>query len=164
MKKRAMIVIILVTAVTGCSALKKKESDFFSSKEIKILEATTSAIGYDYGYDSEPDLDYVFSYTYGEKGVKNKPAKLKGALDKFEKRSLIRFYEKVYILKFKTIKVRGKYREKKEWKEYTHVDKYLLPTLEKYVQMLEGQVLVKAPDYRSRIASRKKEIEAVFAR
>ncbi len=164
MNKRAMIAIILVAAVTGCSALAKKESDFFNGKEIKMLDATTSAIGYNYGYDSEPDLDYVFSFTYSEKGVKNKPAKLKGALDTYDNRSLVRFYEKVYILKFKTIKVRGKYRENKRWKEYTHVNKYLLPTLEKYIQLLEGQVLVKVPEYRSRIASRKKEIEAVFTR
>jgi hypothetical protein len=164
MRMRTIIIIMLVTAVTGCSALTKKESDFFNSNEIKMLEATTSVIGYDYGYDSEPDLDYVFTYKYSEKGVKNKPGKLGGALEGFDKSSLVRFYEKVYILRFKTIKVRGKYRENREWKEYTHVDKYLLPSLEKYIQLLEKQVLVKAPDYRSRIASRKKEIEAVFTR
>lgn len=164
MKSRAMISVILVAAITGCSALMKRESDFFSSKEIKILEATTSAIGYDYGYDSEPDLDYVFTFTYSEKGMKNKSAKLKGALDKFDNSSLVRFYEKVCILRFKTIKVKGKYRENKDWKEYTHVSKYLLPTLEKYIRLLEEQVLAKVPAYGSKIASRKKEIEAVFTR
>ncbi len=162
MKKRAMLVIILIAAITGCSALVKKESNFFSGEEIEILKATTQAIGYDYGYDSEPDLDYVFSHSYSDKDVKGRLLKIKKALDRFDNSSLIKFYEKVYILRFKTIKVQGKYRELKEWKYYTHVNKYLLPSLEKYLQLLEEQLLVKVPEYRTRIATRKKEIEDVF--
>lgn len=164
MKFRTIVFLLLSIQFIQCSSFSKKGSTFFTNKEKEILKASTAAMGYDYSYDAEIDLDYIFSNPYSSAGIKNKNLQLEKSLKKFDRSSVIIFYEKVYMLKVKTLSLISTYKEDEEWKEYTHIKKYLYPVLEKYFESLEKVVLKINPKYRSKIKNKKIELETDMLR
>ncbi len=62
MKKLLLSVILLITAVNCQVAqlIPVKHNGYYSKIELKIHMLATSAIGYDYGFDTHLDINYVY--------------------------------------------------------------------------------------------------------
>jgi len=136
-----------------------EKSDFYSKSDIDILEKTTASIDFNYGYDPVVSLNYVFAFAHGEKNLKGNEAKFNGVLNGIDTTSLIQFYEKMYKLKSMTVYKMEDYEWTKDWKNYTYVNKYLLPGFDLFFTLLENQVFLRDKSYRDKVAKIKKEID-----
>ncbi|MCP4130465.1 MAG: hypothetical protein GY754_05740 [bacterium] len=164
MKFRRFIIILLPIFFMQCSMYYyffKDESTFFTPRERQMLASTTQAVGYDYGYDVKVSLDYVFPAAPGDGDISGKGSAMATALATYDGKAVVAFYEKMYTLRAMTLFKMAEYKEDEDWKEFTYIEKYLLPSLEKYVTLLQGQALRKEASYGSIIEKRKKLIEDI---
>ncbi len=151
-------IALTVLGLSGCGTYFRivgKESKTFTSKEISILERTTQAIRFDYGYDDSLDIDYVYSYPDAQKDIRNNEKKFFAALDDTDTETLISFYEKVYEVYQKTVIWEKLAESGRKWIRYTYISKYLLPGIDTYTGILERAVLSRDPGYSGKIGERK---------
>lgn len=154
MKIMTVMVLIAMMPLRVLSA--PLSGDYFTGEEMEILQGTAKSIGFDYGYDFDMNLTYIFTNSFNKDDSGEKIKKFSGVPDKTTKKNLIAFYEKVVKLKEITSLKMERFREKEIWKNYTFINKYLLPYLERYLRYLENGVLDGDPAYKSSLADRKK--------
>lgn len=164
MKLKILIILLLPLMLVQCSIwynLTKKESKYYTPDELVMLQETTSAGGFSYGYDPDLDLDYIFvAGTYSAKELEAKSKAMRDVLIKYDNKRVVAFYEKIFRLQ-SIIEWNMNYYEKKEkWEKYTLIKKYILPDIEKYTEMLEKNILLIDKDYRGIIEERKKQIKS----
>ena len=145
MKMRGIVIVCLCLFTQRCATyyhlFSVEKSTYFSVKDAELLEKTTHAIDFDYGYDQVMDLDYVFPVTQGYTSYKDGEKELSRALEGIEPRTVVSFFEKIYRLKkFSELRME-KYSEDGDWKDYTYIQKYLLPPLVHYADVLEKQAV-----------------------
>ncbi len=164
MRLKLIIVLLLPLMFSQCSVwynLTKKESKYYTPDELVLLKETTSAAGFSYGYDTNLDLDYIYiEGTYSDKELAAKEKAQRDIISAYEIERVTAFYEKIFRLK-SIIQWNMNYYEKKEkWAEYTLIKKYILPDTEKFVEILEKNLLLINRSYRDIIEERKKKINS----
>jgi len=161
MKK--LLILLLPLFMLNCGlwySFTKKESTYYTEEEKVMLDATTAAIDFRYGFDPGLELDYVYrAGNFPDRELEGKSKKMLEALKQFDKQKVVAFFEKMFRLK-ETLSLRMKEAEKdEEWEDYTLLQKYILPDMEKYIEMLEKNVLLIDRDYKNTIEERKGAIK-----
>jgi hypothetical protein len=165
MKCRVAMMVLSCLFLVRCAAyyhmfsFSSPKSTFYTEKEKEILEKTVKSIDFDYGFDSALELDYVFPHSPGYTEFKTSDKELSRALEGSDASTLIEYNEKIYRLKKLTILKMEKYRDDGNWKEYTFINKYLLPPLDHYADAVEKQALKRDKGYQYEIDKRKKAID-----
>lgn len=139
------------------SKRSKFGDNFLSKEEVSILNQTTQAIDYDYGYDNIIDLSYIFSFSYSDKNFSQKEKDFSAIVNRIESNIL-----ELYVIKINKIyhmtEYKLKYFKKRaEWKYYTFIKNELLPPLEKYKILLEKYSYKRNPALRTVIEKEKKK-------
>ncbi len=164
MKLKILIILILPFMLMQCSLwynLTKKESKYYSPDELALLQETTSVSGFGYGFDPDLDLDYVYvAGTYSAKELEAKAKAMRDVLIKYDSKRSVAFYEKLFRLKSIIEWNMNYYNKKETWEKYTLIKKYILPDTEKYVEMLEKNILLIDRNYSGIIEERKKQIKS----
>jgi len=164
MRLKLIIILLLPLMFTQCSVwynLTKKESKYYTQDEIVLLQETTSASGFSYGFDPDLDLDYIYiAGTYSDKELAAKEKAQRDVISAYETERVTAFYEKIFRLKSIIEWNMNYYKKKEKWEEYTLLKTYILPDTEKFVEMLEKNLLLINRDYRNIIEKRKKKISA----
>ncbi|HPS58844.1 MAG TPA: hypothetical protein PK514_12130 [Spirochaetota bacterium] len=160
---KRLIFLLLPLFLLNCSTwyqITKKESRYYTDEEKQILEVTTAAVDFRYGFDQSLELDYVYKAgTFSEKELDDKNKKMLEVLRKIEKPRVVAFYEKMFRLKEIIAWNMNHALQDKEWGDYTLISKYILPDTEKYVEMLEKNVILIDQNYKTTIQERKGEIK-----
>ena len=161
--KRIIPLLLPLLLILNCSTwyqLTKKESRYYTEEEKLILEATTAAIDFRYGFDPSLELDYVYKAgTFSEKELTDKNKKMLEVLRKIDREKVVAFYEKMFRLKEIITWNMNNAQKDGEWDDYTLISKYILPDTEKYVEMLEKNVILIDQNYKRTIEERKGEIK-----
>lgn len=157
------IILLLLTAACGeaslLSNLLQKESRLISEPEKKMIIETSSSIGFGYGYDPDLEIDYVYrSREVPEKEISAKSGEMNKTLQKYDTDTLIRLYEKVLQMKETQVWKLDYAGERKNWHDYTFIQKYTLPDMELYFNMIEKYVIQSDQAYASKIEQRKSKI------
>lgn len=139
-------------------AMSRGVSDYYSEEQQALLEKTTAAAGYSFGYDEDIDLNYVFEAAPDK--ISAKPAYNREVRQAFtaagEKKSTD-FFERILYLRELTKATMAKYEKFERWTEYTNIKVYLLPPLEGYISVLQKEFLSIYPA--SSVASEKNRKE-----
>jgi hypothetical protein len=163
MKIKIAMALLACLCVSRCATFfhvfPGPQSDFYSEREKEILAKTTKSIEFDYGYDQFVELDYVFPMTRGYAEFKTNDKELVRATDGVDDGALIAFSEKIYRLRKITMLKMEKFRAEGDWRDYTFLDKYLLPPLTHYSGVLEKQVIKRDRTYMNQLEKRKKAID-----
>jgi len=165
MKVRIAMAAFTCLFLTRCAAyynvisFTNPKSTYYTEQEKKLLEKTVKSIEFDSGYDPFLDLEYVYPLTPGYTEFKAGDKGLSKALEDSDSQTLIGYSEKIYRLKAITEIKMEKCRNKGDWKNYTFLNKYLLPPLAYYSGALEKQALKKDKSYQGEIDKRKNTIE-----
>jgi len=159
---KRLVFFLLPLFLLQCSTwyqLTKKESKYYTVEEKQILEATTASVDFRYGFDPSLELDYVYKAgTFSEKELEDKNKKMLEVLRGIDRAKVIAFYEKMFRLKEIITWNMNNAQNEKEWDDYTLISKYILPDTEKYVEMLEKNVILIDQNYKNTIQERKGEI------
>ncbi|MBP7737363.1 MAG: hypothetical protein KA369_15390 [Spirochaetes bacterium] len=165
MKIRIAMVAGMCLLLTRCATyyhmfdFTVPRSNFYTEQEKEILEKTTKSIEFDYGYNPNLDLDYVFPVTKGYTEFKAGDKDLSRALDGVDSTTLIAYSEKVYRLRKMTAMRMEKYRTSGQWDNYTLISKYLMPSLDFYSGMVEKQAMKRDRDYMNNIEKKRKDLD-----
>ena len=163
--KRFTIYFMLITAAltfAHCPAfysINKKESKLYTAEQTVILEKTTKALEYDFAYDPDVNLDYIFEFNKNKRDLAKAERELNKTADTIKLETFINFYEKIYSLKLLTQIRLEEYRSDEEWKYVTYIEKYLLPPLNGYLASLEKYVANKDREYGKTLPEKKKAVE-----
>jgi len=161
-RKNLGLLLIPVLILTQCSTwykLTRKESDYYTPAELKILIDVTDAADFRYGFDPDLELDYIYmAGKFSSSELASKETKMKDTLSKYSRDELINFYEKIYRLTEILAWNIKDYKADEDWAEATLIEKYLLPDTLKFHEMLEKNVIRIDEKYRSIINQRKKVI------
>jgi len=158
MKLRLSIMIMLVILFPLNIFPARFTGDYFSTEEMEILAATSKSIGFDFGYDFDMNLVYIFTNTFNKDDAADKNKKFTALPEKITKEALKKFYEKVFKLVEITSLKMERFKDQEVWKNYTYINKYLLPYLERYFKYLENEVLAGDQAYKGMVAERKKAL------
>ncbi len=163
MKRKVVLFILpclfLLRCATYYHLLGEDKSDFYSGKEVEILDKTVKSVEFGYGYEVDLDLDYLFPLYQGFNEFKPDGKELEKAIDGMDAATLISYSEKIYWLK-RTAEYKLKNCEKiGDWRNYTFIEKYLLPPIGYFSGLLEKQALKKDKNYSEMIDKRKKAID-----
>jgi hypothetical protein len=161
MKRIAIKIMLIITSMTfiycpAFFALNKKESKFYTPEETIILEKTTKALEYDFAYDPDINLDYIFEFSRTKKDIPKNEKEFSKVIDTIKTDSLISFYEKIYSLKIQTLIKLEEYKIDESVKYITYLEKYILPPLNSYFSVLEKYVVIRDNNYSKSLPARKK--------
>ena len=141
---------------------KKREElvfSFFTKEDLSILDRATQALDYDYGYDKEIELAYVFSFAHSEKNRAQKEKDFSKIIEQLKVDSLVDFHYKIYKLFSMTAYKMEIYRKRKDWRYYIYIKSDLFPPLKNFYTLIEKSALMKTPSLREALERSKKEIE-----
>ena len=153
--------IFLAFAITGCAQyydIFGKQSNYFTERELQLLDDSLEALEMGRGYDPEVDLEYIYTHSFTSKNERQQTSRLAGALKNVSPEEFIEFYEKIYRLRMLTEGKMDRYNRDVEMINYTYLKKYLLPGLDFYLSLLESEVLKRDSGYADIIDERKDEI------
>jgi len=165
MKFRIAMMAFTCLFLTRCAvyynviSFTNPKSTFYTEREKELLEKTVKSIDFDYGFDPALNLDYVFPVSPGFTEFKAGDKELTRALEGSDSETLIGYSEKIYRLKTITVMKMEKYRTDGNWKNYTFINKYLLPPLNYYSDAVEKQALKRDRKYQNEIDGRKNLID-----
>jgi hypothetical protein len=151
--------LLLVRCATYYHLLGEDKSTFYSDQQKIILEKTLKSIDFDNGYSQDVDLNYLYPLYQGFTVFKQGDKELLRAIDGMDAITLISHSEKIYWLKNVAAYKMRRYEKSGDWKNYTYVEKYLLPPIQYYSELLEKQALKKDKTYADRIEKRKTAID-----
>ncbi len=171
MRTKLLLLIILPLMLIECQTsiwtmITRKDSKLFTASELLIIADTTSAIGFQYGFDPDLEMDYVYRSGTGittDKDFTAKSPEMKKALLKYKTDEIITFFEKIIELKEAQLWKLNLYRERKKWPNATYLQKYVLPDTNLYFDILEKNVLETVPEYSEKISQRKEEIKMALS-
>ncbi len=165
MRIRIAIMIVMCFFMTRCAtyyhmfSFTVPKSTYYTDQERKLLEMTTKSIEFDYGYNADLDLDYVFPVSSGYTEFKAGDRDLSKVLESVDSKTLIAYSEKIYRLKKMTAYRMEYYRSAGQWNNYTLINKYLFPPIDFYSSMVEKQAMKRDRDYMNNIEKRKKSMD-----
>jgi len=165
MKFRIAILALMCLFMARCAtyyrifSYNEPKSTFYTGGEKAILEKTVKSLDFDYGYDPALDLDYVVPLTEGFSEFRAGEGELARALADVDGRALADYNDKLYRLKKITLMKLEQCREDRIWKNYTFINKYLLPPLEYYSGLIEKQAIKRNSSYAREIDNRKRAVD-----
>jgi hypothetical protein len=142
---------LLIAFAGGCAAMPVREDTIFTPSEKRILEKSTEALDYGYGYDHDVGLDYIHSYAFSETNMPAREKALAAALRDFETGEILGFYSKLYRLGIMMQYRLKEYEKGKTWKQYTYLKNYLLPPVETFTGHIRKQLLARDPSLERRL-------------
>jgi len=163
--KKIFIVLLMPVFLVQCSSIPfvgkffRSESKFFTEGEKVVLSQTTKAIGYNFSFDPDLKLDYIYSNSSDVELAKKKEKDFKKVLESFKKEEITSFYEKIYRLKLLLTYTMEEAKKDKDWNDYTLIKKYILPGFTVYYDMLERNVYKIVPEYKETAVKKKALIE-----
>ncbi len=163
--RRLLTLILFTTLLAGCqqsswTGLLKKESRLFTENEKVMVADTAAAIGFGYGYDPDLEIDYVFkTRELSDSEIDAKSGEMGKILKKYDTGIVIRFYEKAYQMKETQVWKMDYALERKHWHDYTFIQKYTLPDMERYFDILDKHVVQSDTAYASKLQQRKAKIK-----
>lgn len=160
MKYILKIIILLPVLINSCTLMQPrvKNDNFFLPGERTIMDKTTAAIDYGFCYDTDVELNCIFSFSSNEISPQ-KEKELFNLLKEFKIAELKNFYEKLYRLKSMNLCKMNIYKKEKEWINYTYLKNYLIPPLEIYESLLQKYVILNSPEYESILGKIKQRID-----
>ncbi len=163
MKRIAIQIMLIITAMTFiyCPAFfgfNKKESKHYTPEEIVILEKTTKALDYDFAYDPDVNLDYIFEFSRTKKDAAKNEKEFAKVIETIKPTSYIIFYEKLYSLKLLTQMQLEDHKNDENWKYTIYIEKHLLPPLNSFIEIIEKYIATKDKDYGKALPAKKKLI------
>lgn len=165
MKIRTAILALMCLFMVRCAtyyrifSFNEPKSVLYTEQEKEILEKTVKSIDFDYGYDGELDIDYVVPMTEGFTEFKAGEGDIARALEGVDGGTLADYNDKIYRLKKTTLMKMEQYRADGNWKNYTYINKYLMPPLDYYSGLIEKQAVKKNRSYLYEIDKKKKAID-----
>jgi hypothetical protein len=155
-------VLLLECRTMSWSELTRKNSSLYSDIEKIMIEETTTAVDFKYGYDPDLDLDYVFKAgTFTDKDIAAKSPEMKKVLLKYKPKEIISFYEKTFLLKESQLLKMNRFRDRKKWVNTTYIQKYTLPEAEQFLDILEKNVIQIDSAYSAKIEKRKTDLKKI---
>ncbi|GEM_PF-642058 len=158
-KRFAAALCIVQALLAGCALLPVPESSYFSDSQRQILERTTRAIDFGYGYDTDVMLNYVFPFAGGDIKTEAREKDFAAAVRDVNEREYLAFYEKLYRLRSLMHYKLEHYRTFKSWTYYTYLNNYLLPPFEKYHELALKQLLDKNPSIEDKLPGIRSRID-----
>ncbi len=155
--KKLLLPVLLFLA--SCTTMQAGETGFFTPAELSVLDKTTQAMDYGYGYDDEVELNYVFVFSSGEMSPERREKEFASAVKDMSASEMLPFFDRVYRLESMMRYKINKYRLTRKWKYYTYLQNYLLPPMDTYLSLVQKYLLIKAPDLESNLPKRKVRID-----
>jgi hypothetical protein len=165
MKLKGAILVLACLFLLRCAtyyhmfSFTQPKSKFYTEQEKEILDKTTRSIDFDYGFDQNMELDYIYSTSQGYSGFKTNEKDMAKALEGVDGKTLLAYNEKIYLLKKKTAMKMERYRESSDWRSYTFINKYLMPSIDHYSLLIEKQAARKSGASQYDIEKRKKDLD-----
>lgn len=159
MKVFSIIAICASLFFTACAQEQVKNFVSLLPGQKALLEKTTQALDYGYGYDMNFELGYIYNHSFSKLNREQKEKAFSEIVMKADNGQYISFYLIIYQIKAEMRFRMQKFREDKSWKNYTYLKKYLLPPTEQYLDILEKYLLLKVPGITEKLPGLKKEIE-----
>jgi hypothetical protein len=147
----------------GCALLPVRDDSIFSPAEKKLLEKTTEALDFGFGYDEEVGLDYIHSHSFSEANIPAREKALAATLKDVDPGDLLRFYGKVYRLGVMMRHRMAGYEKERNWRQYTYIKNYLIPPLDSFTGHIRKQLLAGNVATESRLAALHASIEKAVA-
>lgn len=162
-RKKLILLIMPLFFLIQCSMwykITKSESKLYTPQEKTILDETTMAMDFRYGFEPDLELDYIYmAGNFSQKELDAREKIMKDILLKHKPEEVVAFYEKIYRL-IEILSWNAEYYRKKEkWTKAILIEKYLLPDSKKYFEMLEKNVILIDVNYRKTIEERKRIIK-----
>jgi hypothetical protein len=160
--KKILIIILLGLIQLNCLTIKswfRAESILYTEKEKIILQTTLDSIGYNFGFDANLELDYIYSNKFDNKISILEKKIFNEKTFNYKKVNVIKFYEKIISLKKTSIDKMNLFYIEKEWIEYNTILKQYLPTLDIYIKILEDFMIQNYKDYAKKIILNRKKNE-----
>ena len=159
MKNLAICIACAALLTAGCAATKEKGHNPLPDRFHQLLEQTTQALDYGYGYDQKLDLGLVYNYSFSKLNAAQKEKNFADIVMKADNRHYLSFCLHVYGIYAETLYKKDRFRADKNWKYYTYLKKYLLPPLKAYLDLLEKYLLIKDPAAAGKLSSYHKSIK-----
>jgi len=162
-KARFLLFFCYMTLFSACSlyyAINRVDSKFFSDDQRKLLNKTCAVSGYGTGFDEEMSLDYFFVNNQRTVNSKNVDKEVSDVLKSTGENKSLDFFEKILYLHELTLNIMERYKEIEDWRGYTYIEKYLLPSLENYEALLQKNIY-SLYAYRDAEAKRKEFAEKI---
>ncbi|MDY6934108.1 MAG: hypothetical protein SVZ03_07785 [Spirochaetota bacterium] len=134
------MIIIVATILCGCTLFQAKKNSLLTESEISILDKTTNALDYGYGYDREIELDYIYSHSFSEQGYDQKEEAFAKIVNKINPNIIAIFHEKIYRIYAMTDYKMNKYKNDAKWKYHIFIKNELFPPLDKYLSLLQKYI------------------------
>ncbi|MBN2159351.1 MAG: hypothetical protein JW807_08135 [Spirochaetes bacterium] len=165
MKLKGVIAVLSCLFLVRCAtyyhffSFTQPKSVFYTEQEKEILDKTTRSIDFDYGFDQDLELDYVYPVSQGYAAFKTNDREMAKALNGIGGETLMEYAGKMYLLKKKTIMKMEKYGASNDWSSYTFINKYLLPPLDHYSTQIEKQAIKRGGASQHEIENLKKAVD-----
>ncbi len=160
--KCALLPLVLIFA-GGCAFLPVRDDSIFSPAQKKLLEKTTEALDYGYGFDEEIGLDYIHSHSFSETNVPAREKALAAALKDSGPDDILEFYKKVYRLGAMMRHKMAEYEKERDWKQYTYVKNYMIPPLDAFAGHIRKQLRPTTPSMGPKLPALHVSIEKAVA-
>lgn len=165
MRIRVFIAVLSCLFLARCAtyyhmfSFSQPKSTFYTEQELEILEKTTRSIDFDYGFDQNLELDYIYPVSQGYAEFRTNENDMAKALEGIDGKTLVAYNEKIYLLKKRTVRKMEKYRESSDWRSYTFIGKYILPPLDHYSALIEKQAVRRGAASQGEIEKGKKAVD-----
>ncbi|HSV96514.1 MAG TPA: hypothetical protein VLM75_06200 [Spirochaetota bacterium] len=140
-----------------------RDDSIFSPAQKKMLEKTSEALDYGFGFDDEIEIDYIHSHSFSETNMPAREKALAAALQDFSPDDILEFYKKLYRLGAMMRHRMSAYEIERDWKQYTYVKNYLIPPLDTFTGHIRKQLLAKNPLIEPRLPKLHASIEEAVA-
>lgn len=154
-----LLLMIFLLQCSYANRLFKKESFYYTDSERDVVEKTTKVINFDFGYDPEIELDYIYSTTKEIPDLKSKDADFRKSVAQTDPKLLVSSYGKVFMLRQTTAYRMQYYKQDNDWRYYIYLQKYLLPAVDAYTVMLEKHISERDKSFKDNLPSIKKKLD-----
>ena len=141
--KTALLCIVLIIA-SGCAHMNVMDGGYLlDKKDLALMKQTTEAIDFDFGYDSEFDVFYVYTFEHAKKSSLVKERELAKVIAAVDVNDLASFYYKVIKIHASLDHKVGFFKERRDWKNHTYYKNYLLPPVEEFRALMKKSVIAR---------------------
>lgn len=155
------LAVVLLSAV-GCSksVIKAKfgyidkETTGFTAEEFEFFSKTLKAVDYLSGYDEDINVDFVKPIMAVFLDLSNKDSKIEAIITAENQNLLFAVYSRMVDNKIKLEKEMRVNEVDEDWTRYTLINKYLLPPMNQYVNLLSRVVSKRDSEYKAYVQSK----------
>ena len=135
----------------GCVYFKLRENTFFQKEDYDILQKTTAAIDYDYGWDNRLAMNYVFSLPAGNATMDAREKELQKVIKSVNVKRIETFYFKMMRLQSAISNRIERFKKKKVWYKYTYLKEELRPRMDRYLELMRKYISMIDPAFEGKL-------------